>query len=79
MKGTLVVNLIKQQQNELCKKTKKRHEKKIDNLVINKRINDGIQKNHNQTITNLSDIELQKMKGLQLWKIFMTKLLAKIF
>ena len=58
MKGTLVIYLIKQQQNKLYKKTKERHQKKLDNLVINKRINDGIRKNPNQTITNLSDTEL---------------------
>ena len=58
MKGTLVIYSIKQQQNKLYKKTKERHQKKLYNLVINKRINDGIRKNPNQTITNLSDIEL---------------------
>ena len=34
------------------------HQKKLDDLVINERINDGIRKNLNQTITNMSDIEL---------------------
>ena len=58
MKGTLVIYSIKQPQNKLCNKTKERHQKKLDNLVINKRINDGIRKNPNQTITDLSDIEL---------------------
>ena len=58
MKGTLVIYSIKQQQNKLCKKMKERHQKKFDNLVINKRINDGLRKIPNQTITNLSNIEL---------------------
>ena len=58
MKGNLVVYSIKQQQNKLCKKTKERHQKKLDNFVINKRINDGIRKIPNQTITNLSHIAL---------------------
>ena len=58
MIGTLVIYSIKQQQNKLCQKKKERHQKKSDNLVINKRIKDGIQKNRNETITNLSDIEL---------------------
>ena len=49
---------IKQQQNKLCEKTKERHQKKLDDLVINKRINDGIRKNPNQTITDLPNIEL---------------------
>ena len=55
MKATLVIYSIKQQQNKLCKKT---HHKKLDNLVIYKRINDGTRKNPNETITHLSDIEL---------------------
>ena len=71
---------------------------------MNKRINDGIRKNPNQTKTNLSGIglnddeiavfklglkhglfirpegaNLKKVKYLQLWRTFMTKLLAKIF
>ena len=55
MKATLAIYSIKQQQNKLCKKT---HHKKLDNLVIYKRINDGTRKNPNETITHLSDIEL---------------------
>ena len=47
MKGTLVIYSIKQQQNELCKKSKKRHQKNLNNLVIN-----------NHTITNLSVIKI---------------------
>ena len=58
MKGTLVIYSIKQQQNKLCKKMKGRHQKKLDNLKINKCVNDGKWKNPNQIITNLSDIEL---------------------
>ena len=58
MKATLVIYSIKQQQNKLCKKMKERHQKKLDNLKINKRVNDGKWKNPNQIITNLSDIEL---------------------
>ena len=41
MKGTLVIYSIKQQQNKLCKKMKGRHQKKLDNLKINKHANDG--------------------------------------
>ena len=37
---------------------KERHQKKLDNLKINKHVNDGKWKNPNQIITNLSDIEL---------------------
>ena len=42
MKETLVMYSMKQQQNKLCKKMKERHQKKLDNLVINKSVNDGI-------------------------------------
>ena len=34
MKGTLVVYSIKQRQNKFCKKTKERHQKKLDNLFF---------------------------------------------
>ena len=58
MKRPLIIYPIKQQQNKLRKKTKERHQKKLDNLLINKLINDGIRRSPNQTIKNLSDIEL---------------------
>ena len=34
-------------------KRKERHQKKLDNLVINKRINEGIQKNTSLSIKKL--------------------------
>ena len=61
-KGTLVIFSIKQPQNKLSKKMKERHQKKLDYLVINKRLNNGIRKNPNQAITNLSNIELNNDK-----------------
>lgn len=60
MKITLVICPIKQQQYKLWNKAKERHQKKLNNLVMNKGINDGIQKNTSQAITNLSDIEWTK-------------------
>ena len=78
MKGTLVIYSIKQQQNKLCWKKEVRHQKQLDNLVINKRINDGIRKNPNQIITNLSDIELNDDEiallklSLKTWVIYQT-------
>ena len=36
--------------------------KELDSLVLNKRINDGIHKNPNETITNVLDIELNDDK-----------------
>ena len=53
MKRTLVVPPIKQQQNNVCDKVKERHQKKLDNLAINKRINDDIQRNTSQAIKKL--------------------------
>ena len=58
MKGDLVIYSIKRKQNKLCVKAKIRHTKGNDNLIINKRINKGIRKNPNKSISNLSDIEL---------------------
>ena len=52
--------MIKQQQNKFCNKTKERHQKKLDNFVIYKRR--WHTKNLNQTITNLSVIELNNDK-----------------
>ena len=58
MKGNWMIYSIKRQQDKLCAKTKLRHQKKLDSLVINKRINEGIHQNPNRIITNLSDIQL---------------------
>ena len=57
MNGNIIYS-IKQQQNKICENTKCRHQKKLGNLIINKRIRDGINKNPNKTITNLSNVEL---------------------
>ena len=38
-------------------KTTKRHQKKIDALIINKRVRDGISNNPNNLITNLTGVE----------------------
>ena len=48
---------------------KERHRNKLDNLIINKRINDGIWENTNQAITNLSDIELNDDKIVKVLKL----------
>ena len=58
MIGNLIINSIKQQQKKICEKTKRRHQKKLDNLIINKRIRSGINKNPNKTITNLTYVDL---------------------
>ena len=45
MKGKLVIYSIKRQQDDLCGKTKLKHQEKLDSLLINKRINEGIHLN----------------------------------
>ena len=69
VKGNLIIYSITRQYNKICEKTKRRHQKKLDNLIINKRITDGINKNPNKTITNLSDVELtnEEILLLKLW------------
>ena len=49
---------MKRQEDKFCVKTKSRHQKKLDSLIINKRINEGTHKSFNRIITNLSDNEL---------------------
>ena len=43
-------------------KTKSRHQKKLNSLITNKRINEGTHKNFNRIIANLSDIVLSDNK-----------------
>ena len=57
MKRTLVIYLTDNNKINYAIKQKRDIKKKLYNLVINKRINDGIWENTNQTTTNLSDIE----------------------
>ena len=49
----MVICPIKQQQNKLCDNAKERRQEKLDNLPINKRINDGIHRNTSQAIKKL--------------------------
>ena len=58
MNSNLIIYSIKQKQNKICEKSKRRHQKKLGNLIIKKRITDGINKSPNKTITSLSDVEL---------------------
>ena len=50
--------LIKRLQSNRCKKNLARHEKKLETLIINKRVQDDINNNPNSIITNLSNVEL---------------------
>ena len=47
-------------QSNRCKTVLARQEKKLDALIINKRIHDGVNNNPNSIITNLSNVELNK-------------------
>ena len=58
MKGKLIIFSINRLQNSICSQTKERHQKKLDVLVVNKRIMDGVKPNPNSVITNLTDFEL---------------------
>ena len=54
----MIVFSVNRLQSNICKKTKFRHQKKLDALIINKRVLDGIAPNPNSIITNLTDFEL---------------------
>ena len=54
---------IQQQQSKLCNKIKSRHQKKLDNLVVNKRLDNRIHPTPNNLITNLSKKELSRNRG----------------
>ena len=60
MKSQLLLFSIKRLQSNRCKKTLARHEKKLEALIINKRVHDGINNNPNSIITNLSNVELHE-------------------
>ncbi|XP_066924963.1 uncharacterized protein [Clytia hemisphaerica] len=60
MKYKLILFSVNRLQDNICKTTKTRHEKKLDALIINKRVFDGIAPNPNSLITNLTDFELNE-------------------
>ena len=60
MKAQLILFLVKRLQSNRCKVVLARHEKKLDALIINKRIHDGVNNNPNSIITNLSNVELNE-------------------
>ena len=60
MKAQLILFSVKRLQSNLCKTVLARHEKKLDALIINKRIHDGVDINPNSIITNLSNVELNE-------------------
>ena len=58
IKGKLIVYSVDRFQSNVCKRTTQRHEKKLDALIVNKHIMDGIKPNPNQLVTNLANFEL---------------------
>ena len=54
---SIIYSLNRLQSSKTCT-IEKRHQKKYDNLLMEKRLLDGIQQNPNKIITNLTYIEL---------------------
>ena len=60
MKVQLVLFSVKRLQSNRCKTVLARHEEKLDALIANKQIQDGVNNNPNSIITNLSNVELNE-------------------
>ena len=58
MKGQIILFSITRMQSNRCRYIKEKHQKKLDAIIVNKTINDGIKKNPNSIITNLTDTKL---------------------
>ena len=58
MKGQIILFSITRMQSKRCRYIKEKHQKKLDAIIVNKTIRDGIKKNPNSIITNLTDTEL---------------------
>ena len=59
MKGQIILFSITRMQSNRCRYIKEKHQKKLDAIIVNKMICDGIKKNPNSSIiTNLTDTEL---------------------
>ena len=58
MKGQIILFSITRMQSNRCRYIKEKHQKKLDAIIVNKTIRDGIKKNPNSIITNLTDTEL---------------------
>ena len=62
MKGQIILFSINRIQSKPCHYIKEKHQKKHDAIIVNKTIRDGIKKNHNSIITNLTDMELTEIE-----------------
>ncbi|MEO0683799.1 MAG: hypothetical protein AAFY76_01795 [Cyanobacteria bacterium J06649_11] len=58
MKRNLILFSINRLQNNISAETSQRHQNKLDTLIVNKHIIDGIKPNPNTLVTNLTDFEL---------------------
>ena len=58
MKGQIILFSINRMQSKPCHYIKENHQKKLDVIIVNTRIRDGIKKNHSSIVTNLTDMEL---------------------
>ena len=58
MKGQIILFSINRMQSKHCHYIKEKHQKKLDANIVNKTIRDGIKKNPNSIITNLTHMEL---------------------
>ena len=60
MKAQLILFSVKRLQSNPCKTVLVRHKKKLNALIINKRIHDGVNNNPNSIITNMLHVELNE-------------------
>ena len=60
MKGQIILFSINRMQSKRCLYIKEKHQKNLDAIIVNKTIRNGIKKNPNNIITNLTDMELTK-------------------
>ena len=60
LKAQLLLFSVKRLQSNRCKTVLARHEKKLNALIINKPMHDGINNNSNSIIINLSNVKLNE-------------------
>ena len=63
MKGQIILFSINRVQSKRYDYIKEKHQKKLDTIIVNKTIRDGIKKNPNSITTNLTDKELTESEA----------------
>ena len=63
MKGQIILFSINRMQSKRYDYIKEKHQKKLNTITVNKTIRDGIKKNPNSIITNLTDMELTESEA----------------